>query len=107
MMFVLPVPLIWCATWLMSQKLKCMIRLKEKYCLLWIGKPWIIARWVKCNVMIELQLWIGGHSEIEDENATLLEHYPLTNRAIYMCWMGSTFEEPIDDDDATSDEEDG
>lgn len=57
--------------------------------------------------MIELQLWIGGYSEIEDENATLLEHFPLTNSAIYMCWMGSTFEEPIDDDDATSDEEDG
>ncbi|KAG5585418.1 hypothetical protein H5410_045852 [Solanum commersonii] len=55
----------------------------------------------------ELQLSIGGHSVTEDEMATLAEHYPLTDSAMYMCWMGPTFQEPIDDDDTIADEEYG
>ncbi|KAH0632964.1 hypothetical protein KY284_035750 [Solanum tuberosum] len=57
--------------------------------------------------MTELQLPIGGHSVTEDEMATLAERYHLTDSAMYMCWMGPTFQEPIDDDDATADEEYG
>ncbi|KAG5589800.1 hypothetical protein H5410_040314 [Solanum commersonii] len=57
--------------------------------------------------MADLQLWVGGRPVSEDEMATLAEHYPLTDSAMYLCRMGSTFQEPIDDDDATADEEDG
>ncbi|KAH0765489.1 hypothetical protein KY285_001360 [Solanum tuberosum] len=57
--------------------------------------------------MAELQLRIGGRPVTEDEMETLAEHYPLTDRAMYMCRMGPAFQEPIDDDDATADEKDG
>uniref|UniRef100_M1DUF4 Uncharacterized protein n=1 Tax=Solanum tuberosum TaxID=4113 RepID=M1DUF4_SOLTU len=56
--------------------------------------------------MVELQLRIGGRQVTEDEMATLVEPYPLTDSAMYMCRMGPAFQEPIDDD-ATDDEEDG
>ncbi|KAG5610716.1 hypothetical protein H5410_021997 [Solanum commersonii] len=57
--------------------------------------------------MTELQLRIGGGSVTEDEMATLAERYPLTDSAMYMCRIGPSFQEPIDDDDSTADEEDG
>ncbi|KAH0729564.1 hypothetical protein KY290_000694 [Solanum tuberosum] len=57
--------------------------------------------------MAELQLQIGGRQVTEDEMATLAERYLLMDSAMYMCRMGPAFQEPIDDDDATSDEEDG
>ncbi|KAG5576259.1 hypothetical protein H5410_056393 [Solanum commersonii] len=57
--------------------------------------------------MAELQLRIGGHLVTEDEMAKLAECYPLTDSSMYMCWMGPTFQEPIDDDDVTTDVEDG
>ncbi|KAH0679451.1 hypothetical protein KY284_020536 [Solanum tuberosum] len=64
----------------------------------WIGRMFGMAK---------LQLRIGGHPVTEDEIETLVECYLLMDRAMYMCWMGSTFQEPIDDDDATANEEDG
>uniref|UniRef100_M1DV00 Uncharacterized protein n=1 Tax=Solanum tuberosum TaxID=4113 RepID=M1DV00_SOLTU len=57
--------------------------------------------------MAELQLRIGGRLVTEDKMATVAEHYPLTDSAMYLCRMGPAFQEPIDDDDATADEEDG
>ncbi|KAG5572091.1 hypothetical protein H5410_061857 [Solanum commersonii] len=57
--------------------------------------------------MAELQLRIGGRSVTENEMETLAERYHLTDSAMYMCWMGLAFQEPIDDDDATADEEYG
>uniref|UniRef100_M1DS73 Uncharacterized protein n=1 Tax=Solanum tuberosum TaxID=4113 RepID=M1DS73_SOLTU len=50
--------------------------------------------------MAELQLRIGSYSVTEDELETLAERYPLTNSAMYMCWIGPVFQEPIDDYDA-------
>ncbi|KAG5628010.1 hypothetical protein H5410_013228 [Solanum commersonii] len=57
--------------------------------------------------MPELQLWIGGHPVIEDEMETLAERYPLTDSTMYMYQMRPAFQEPIDDNDATADKEDG
>ncbi|KAH0757461.1 hypothetical protein KY290_020954 [Solanum tuberosum] len=57
--------------------------------------------------MAELQLWIGGRPVTEDEMETLAERYPLTDSAMHMCRMGPAFQEPIDDNAATADEEDG
>ncbi|KAG5595978.1 hypothetical protein H5410_037210 [Solanum commersonii] len=57
--------------------------------------------------MAELQLRIGGLPMTEDEMATQVEHYPLTNSTMYLCWMGPSFQEPIDDDDVTANEEGG
>ncbi|KAG5590026.1 hypothetical protein H5410_040540 [Solanum commersonii] len=57
--------------------------------------------------MAELQLRIGGRLMIEDEMATLAEHYPLTDSVMYLFRMGPAFQEPIDDDDAIADAEDG
>ncbi|KAH0649990.1 hypothetical protein KY284_029902 [Solanum tuberosum] len=57
--------------------------------------------------MTELQLWIGGRQVTEDEILTLTKRYPLMDSAMYMCWMGPAFQEPIDNDDATADKEDG
>ncbi|WMV41274.1 hypothetical protein MTR67_034659 [Solanum verrucosum] len=57
--------------------------------------------------MAELQLRIGGRPVTEDEMATLAEHYPLTDSAMYLCRIGPAFQEPIDDDDDTADEENG
>ncbi|KAH0679869.1 hypothetical protein KY284_020954 [Solanum tuberosum] len=57
--------------------------------------------------LAELKLRIGGRLVTEDEMVTLVERYPLTDSAMYTCQMGSTFQEPIDDDDATADDEDG
>ncbi|KAG5630615.1 hypothetical protein H5410_002332 [Solanum commersonii] len=55
--------------------------------------------------MAELQLRIGGHPMTEDEMETLVEHYSLSDSAMYICRMGPVFQEPIDDD-AIADEED-
>lgn len=64
--------------------------------------------WMGCMFgMAELQLRIGGRSVTENEMETLAERYHLTDSAMYMCWMGLAFQEPIDDDDATADEEYG
>ncbi|KAH0724938.1 hypothetical protein KY284_000803 [Solanum tuberosum] len=57
--------------------------------------------------MAELQLQIGGRQVIEDEMATLVERYLLKDSAMYMFRMSPAFQEPIDDDCATADEEDG
>ncbi|KAH0636624.1 hypothetical protein KY289_036539 [Solanum tuberosum] len=57
--------------------------------------------------MAELQLLISGRPVTEDEMETLAESYPLTNSTMYMCQMGLAFQEHIDDDDTTSDKEDG
>ncbi|KAH0650410.1 hypothetical protein KY284_030322 [Solanum tuberosum] len=57
--------------------------------------------------MAELQLWIGGRPVTENEMETLAKRYPLTDSAMYMCRMGPAFQEPIDDDDATANKEDG
>ncbi|KAG5595767.1 hypothetical protein H5410_036999 [Solanum commersonii] len=57
--------------------------------------------------MAELQLRIGSHSVTEDELETLAERYLLTDSVMYMCWIGLVFQEPIDDYDATTDEDDG
>ncbi|KAG5629970.1 hypothetical protein H5410_001687 [Solanum commersonii] len=54
-----------------------------------------------------LQLRIGGRLVTKNKMATLAEHYPLTDSVIYMCQMGPAFQEPIDGDDSTADEEDG
>ncbi|KAH0767859.1 hypothetical protein KY285_003730 [Solanum tuberosum] len=55
--------------------------------------------------MVELQLRIGGRPVTEDKMATLAEHYPLTDSAMYLCWIGPAFQERIDDDDTTADED--
>uniref|UniRef100_M1DBI3 Uncharacterized protein n=1 Tax=Solanum tuberosum TaxID=4113 RepID=M1DBI3_SOLTU len=69
----------------------------EKDC--WMGRMFGMA---------DLQLRVGGRPVSEDEMVTLAERYPLTDSAMYLCQMGPTFQEPIDDDDdATVDEEDG
>lgn len=49
--------------------------------------------------MAELQFYIGCYPVSKDEMATLAECYPLFDSALYMCWMGPTFQEPIHDDD--------
>ncbi|KAG5605589.1 hypothetical protein H5410_027081 [Solanum commersonii] len=48
--------------------------------------------WMGCMFgMAQLQLRIGGHSMTVDEIVTLAECYPLTDSAMYLCWMGPTF----------------
>ncbi|KAG5630289.1 hypothetical protein H5410_002006 [Solanum commersonii] len=54
--------------------------------------------------MAELQLRLGGRLVTKDEMATLAKCYPLTDSGLYMCRMGPSFQEPIDD--ATTDEKD-
>lgn len=56
--------------------------------------------------MVELQLQISGRPVTEEEMDTLADLYLLTDNTIYMCWMGPTLQEPIDDDDTTTDDED-
>ncbi|KAG5586326.1 hypothetical protein H5410_046760 [Solanum commersonii] len=53
--------------------------------------------------MAKLQLWIGGRPVTEDEIVKLVERYPFTYSAMYMCLMGSDFQEPIDDHDSIVD----
>ncbi|KAH0764860.1 hypothetical protein KY285_000731 [Solanum tuberosum] len=63
--------------------------------------------WIGCIFgMAELQLRIGGLLVTKDEMATLAECYPLKDSALCMCRMDPAFQEPIDDDDSTTDEED-
>ncbi|KAG5576664.1 hypothetical protein H5410_056798, partial [Solanum commersonii] len=57
--------------------------------------------------MAELQLRIGGRPVTEDKMETLEERYPLMDSAMYMCQIGLAFQEAIDNDDATANEEDG
>lgn len=56
--------------------------------------------------MNELQLQIGGRPVIKEEVDTLAKRYPLMDSAMYLCWMGLAFQEPIDDDDETANEAD-
>uniref|UniRef100_M1DZV0 Uncharacterized protein n=1 Tax=Solanum tuberosum TaxID=4113 RepID=M1DZV0_SOLTU len=64
--------------------------------------------WMGCMYgMVELQLRIGGHPVTEEMMVTWVERYPLRDSTMYMCRMGPAFQEPIDDDDTTADEEDG
>ncbi|KAG5611149.1 hypothetical protein H5410_022430 [Solanum commersonii] len=57
--------------------------------------------------MAKLQMRIGGHPVTKEEIETLSECYLLKDGTMYMCRMGPTFQEPIDDDNATADEEEG
>ena len=57
--------------------------------------------------MVKLQLCICGYPVTEEEMDTLAEHYFLTDSVMHMCKMGPAFQEPIDDDDATVNEDDG
>ncbi|KAH0776527.1 hypothetical protein KY290_007938 [Solanum tuberosum] len=41
--------------------------------------------------MAELQLWISGRPVTDDEMATLVECYPLTDSMMYMCRMEPAF----------------
>ncbi|KAG5611527.1 hypothetical protein H5410_022808 [Solanum commersonii] len=50
---------------------------------------------------------LGGHPVTEDEMDTLAKRYLLMDWAMYMCQIGPAFQEPINDDNATGDDEDG
>ncbi|KAH0712175.1 hypothetical protein KY289_008134 [Solanum tuberosum] len=52
----------------------------------------------------ELQLRIGGRPVTDEEMVTLVDRYPLTESANFLCGTGPTFLEPLDDDEATTDE---
>ncbi|KAH0679294.1 hypothetical protein KY284_020379 [Solanum tuberosum] len=55
--------------------------------------------------MAEMQLRIGGRPVTDDEMETLADRYPLIDSAAFLCKSGPAFLEPIDDDEATADEE--
>ncbi|KAH0669888.1 hypothetical protein KY285_024024 [Solanum tuberosum] len=54
--------------------------------------------------MAELQLRIRGHPVTDAEMETMVELYPLTESAAFLCRTGPAFLEPLDDDEATVDE---
>ncbi|KAH0712076.1 hypothetical protein KY289_008035 [Solanum tuberosum] len=54
--------------------------------------------------MAELQLRIGGRPVIDEEMATMVERYPLTESAAFLCRTSPAFLEPLDDDEAIDDE---
>ncbi|KAG5599531.1 hypothetical protein H5410_030901 [Solanum commersonii] len=54
--------------------------------------------------MTYLQLHIGGRPVTDDEMETMMERYPLTESAAFLCRIGPAFLEPLDDDEATDDE---
>ncbi|KAH0671114.1 hypothetical protein KY289_025607 [Solanum tuberosum] len=60
--------------------------------------------WYECQ---QESKYLGGRPVSEDEMETLAERYPLTDSAMHKCRMGPAFQEPINDDDATTDEGDG
>ncbi|KAG5594768.1 hypothetical protein H5410_036000 [Solanum commersonii] len=55
--------------------------------------------------MVELQLRIRGCPIMDNEMETLAERYPLTESATYICRIGPTFQEPLDNEEANVDEE--
>ncbi|KAH0717888.1 hypothetical protein KY285_013919 [Solanum tuberosum] len=54
--------------------------------------------------MAELQLRIGGRPVTNEEMETLADCYPLIESADFMCMSGPAFLEPLDNDEATTDE---
>ncbi|KAH0716696.1 hypothetical protein KY290_012962 [Solanum tuberosum] len=57
---------------------------------------------IVCSVFLPAYDW--RFLVTDDETESLAECYPLTDSAAYMCRMGPTFHEPLDDDVATTDE---
>ncbi|KAH0689235.1 hypothetical protein KY289_016593 [Solanum tuberosum] len=55
--------------------------------------------------MAELQLHIGGRLVTDEEMDTLADRYPLTESATFLCRTSPTVLEPLDDNEATADEE--
>ncbi|KAG5584671.1 hypothetical protein H5410_045105 [Solanum commersonii] len=53
----------------------------------------------------ELQLWIGGRSITDEEMENLVDCYSLIECAAFFCMIGPAFLEPLDDDEATADED--
>ncbi|KAG5582081.1 hypothetical protein H5410_052708, partial [Solanum commersonii] len=56
--------------------------------------------------MAKLQLRIGGRPVTNDEMETMMERYPLTESAVFLCKAGPAFLEPPDDDEAMDYEDD-
>ncbi|KAH0755059.1 hypothetical protein KY290_025329 [Solanum tuberosum] len=54
--------------------------------------------------MTELQLRIGGRPITDAEMDTMVERYPLSESAAFLCKTGPAFLEPLDDDETTADE---
>ncbi|KAH0776742.1 hypothetical protein KY290_008153 [Solanum tuberosum] len=54
--------------------------------------------------MVELQLRIGGRPVTEDELETLVDRYPLIDSVAFLFKSGPAFLEPLDDDEANTDE---
>ncbi|KAH0716680.1 hypothetical protein KY290_012943 [Solanum tuberosum] len=55
--------------------------------------------------MAELQLRIGGRPVTDAEMETMVERYPLTESAAFLCRTSPAFLEPLDDDEATANKE--
>ncbi|KAH0715322.1 hypothetical protein KY284_008227 [Solanum tuberosum] len=54
--------------------------------------------------MAELQLRIGDRTVTDEEMETLVDRYPLTDSATYLCRTRPAFQKPLDDDEVTADE---
>ncbi|KAG5606869.1 hypothetical protein H5410_028361 [Solanum commersonii] len=66
-----------------------------------LGSDGVMARMFG---MAELQLRIGGCPVTNVEIETMVERYPLSESADFLCKTGPTFSKPLDDDEATADE---